>query len=133
VFALDTNTLIYFFKGQGRVGERLLEHRPGEIAIAMITVFEIETGIAKSRSGSRRRRQFDQFLEAVTVLPFDRNAARHAADIRAALEASGQPIGPLDTLIAGTARASNSILVTRNLREFSRVPDLRVTDWFGHD
>ncbi len=79
---------------------------------------------------ARRRAQFDALLELVTILPFDRPAASQAAAIRAALEASGQPIGPIDTLIAGTALANGATLVSRNLREFRRVPQLQVVDWY---
>lgn len=130
MFALDTNTLIYFFKGSGRVAQRLLETAPSEVAVPAIVVYEIETGIAKSTEPQKRRRQLDQLLELVTILPFDRTAAIRAAAIRAALEKTGRSIGPLDTLIAGTALAHNATLVTRNLREFGRVPKLTVTNWF---
>lgn len=130
MFALDTNTLIYFFKGSGRVAQRLFETAPSQIAIPAIAVYEIETGIAKSREPDARRRQFDQLLELVTILPFDRAAASRAAALRATLERAGLPIGPLDTLIAGTALAYNATLVTRNVREFGRVPKLAVENWF---
>lgn len=130
MFALDTNTLIYFFKGSGRVAQRLLETAPSEVAVPAIVVYEIETGIAKSTEPQKRRRQLDQLLELVTILPFDRTAAIRAAAIRAALEKTGRSIGPLDMLIAGTALAHNATLVTRNLREFGRVPKLTVTNWF---
>lgn len=131
MYALDTNTLIYFFKGIGNVAERLLDIAPSKIAIPTVVVYEIETGIAKSNQPEKRRRQFDALLKAVTLLPFDDMAAARAAATRARLEQSGNPIGPLDTLIAGTALAFDSTLVTHNTREFGRVPDLKLTDW--HD
>ena len=115
---------------KGQVAERLLATAPTEIAIPAISVCEIETGIAKSREPGKRRKQFDQLLELVTILPFDQAAANHAAAVRASLEDTGQPIGPLDTLIAGTVLAHNAILVTRNLREFERVPKLLLVNWF---
>jgi tRNA(fMet)-specific endonuclease VapC len=130
MFALDTNTLIYFFKGEGRVAERLLASPPSSIAIPSVTVFEIETGIAKSADPQKRRRQLDELLDLVAILPFDRVAATTAARIRAELERGGAPIGPLDTLIAGTALANDATLVTHNTREFGRVPKLQVVDWF---
>lgn len=129
MFALDTNTLIYFFKGEGRVAERLLASPPSAIAIPSVTVFEIETGIAKSSDRHKRRRQFDELLDLVAILPFDRDAATTAARIRAELERGGAPIGPFDTLIAGTALVHDATLVTRNTREFGRVRNLRVLDW----
>jgi len=130
MYALDTNTLIYFFKGAGRVAERLLAQSPSGIAIPTVVVYEIESGIAKSKRPESRRTQFDQLLEAVEVLPFDRVAARTAAGIRARLEKRGTPIGPLDTLIAATALVRGATLVTRNTGEFSRVKELNLADWY---
>ena len=62
---------------------------------------------------------------------FDCEDAREAGEIRAVLEASGQPIGPYDTLIAAQARRRRATLATLNVREFERVPGLRVEDWDG--
>ena len=130
MYALDTNTLIYFFKGIGNVARRLLDTPPASIAIPAVVLYEIETGIAKSSQPEKRRQQLDQLLDAVTLLPFDRPAAVQAAALRARLEQIGSPIGPLDTLIAGTALANNAILVTHNTREFSRIPNLHFADWY---
>lgn len=130
MYALDTNTLIYFFKGHGHVPERMLGTAPSQIAIPSVVLYEIETGIAKSNQPQTRRSQLGELLEVVTVLPFDEPAAREAAAIRAELEQSGTAIGPLDTLIAATAVATGCILVTHNVREFERVPRLHMTDWY---
>jgi tRNA(fMet)-specific endonuclease VapC len=130
MFALDTNTLMYFFKGMGRVAERLLATAPAEIGVPTVVVYELEVGIAKSSSPERRRAQLDDLLRVVNLLPFDRGAAAASARVRAALEASGTPIGPMDTLIAGTAVAAGAVLVTHNVQEFGRVPGLNVADWF---
>jgi tRNA(fMet)-specific endonuclease VapC len=131
MFVLDTNTLVYFFRGQGDVARRLLSAAPSAIAIPTVVVYELETGIAKSTDAAKRRSQLDQLLRAVAVLPFGIEEAKAAAAIRARLEQEGAPIGPMDTLIAGTALAHGGILVTRNIREFGRVPGLRVQDWYG--
>lgn len=130
MYALDTNTLIYFFKAEGGVADKLLSSPPAEVAVPSIVVFELETGIAKSTDPEKRRGQFDEFLRHARVLDFDRNAANHASAIRAVLEEQGRPIGPLDTLIAGTALAHGATLITRNLGEFSRVPGLAVENWY---
>ena len=131
MYALDTNTLIYFFKGMGEVGRRLLEASPSDVAVPAIVLHELETGIAKSFDPARRRAQLDAMLTVVKILPFGREEARVSAAIRAELEALGTPIGPLDTLIAGTAARHDAVLVTRNVREFGRVRGLRVEDWYG--
>jgi tRNA(fMet)-specific endonuclease VapC len=130
VLALDTNTLIHFFKGAGRVADHMLGTSPREIAIPAVVLFELEVGIARSSRPQQRRRQLGEFLSAVTVLPLGIEEARAAAQVRAALERAGTPIGPLDTLIAGTALAHRATLVTHNVAEFSRVPSLAVVDWF---
>ena len=130
MFALDTNTLIYFFKGMGHVSTQLLSRPPTEIAIPTIVLYEIETGIAKSHQPDKRRAQLNQLLDVVTLLPFDQAAATQAAMIRASLEAAGQPIGPLDTLIAGIAAAHGATLVTHNTREFDRIEGLAIADWY---
>ncbi|MHB8254824.1 MAG: PIN domain-containing protein [Acidiferrobacter sp.] len=127
---LDTNILIYFFRGQGRVAENLLATPPKEVAIPAVSVYELEVGIAKSAQPAKRRRQFDELLETITVLPFDKGAAAAAARVRSTLEKAGRPIGPLDTLIAGITLAQQATLVTHNMREFKRVPNLMLIDWY---
>ena len=69
-------------------------------------------------------------IASVKILNVDHAVALAAAKIRAALEAKGQPIGPLDTLIAATALVAKASLITRNVREFERVPGLQVESWF---
>lgn len=128
MFVLDTNTLIYFFKGMGRVAERLRTHSPQDIGIPAVVLFELEVGIARSTSPAKRQQQLAEMLAVVTVLPFGIAEAREAATIRAVLERAGTPIGPYDVLIAATALTSGYTLVTRNVQEFSRVPGLRIED-----
>lgn len=131
MFVLDTNTLVYFFRGEGQVASRLLTTPPTEIAVPAVVVYELETGIAKSSDPQKRTQQLTRLLAAVTVLPFGMKEAKAAAVVRARLEQAGTPIGPVDTLIAGTAVAHAGVLVTRNLREFGRVEGLTVEDWYG--
>lgn len=130
MFALDTNTLIYFFKGIGRVGEHLRNTPPREISVPSVVLYALEVGVALSPQRENRRRALDALLQAIRVLPFDEAAARAAATVRRTLEQAGSPIGPLDTLIAGTAIAHSVVLVTHNAREFSRVRGLKMVDWF---
>jgi tRNA(fMet)-specific endonuclease VapC len=130
MFALDTNTLIYFFKGLGGVKDKLLALSPADVAVPSVVLFELEVGIAQSNRPSKRRGQLDTLLAVVTVLPFDSEAAKRAADVCSLLAKSGSAIGPMDTLIAGTALANGATLVTRKVREFRRVSGLRLADWY---
>ena len=130
MFALDINTITHFFKGAGRVGERLLGTPPHQVAIPSLVVYELEVGILKSGDPAKRCQQFSALLAQVRVLPFTQVEAEGAAQIRTVLEAKGEGIGPLGTLTAGVAVASQTTLVTRNVWEFSRVEDLEVVNWY---
>jgi tRNA(fMet)-specific endonuclease VapC len=130
VFVLDTNTVLDYFKGKGRVPERLLATLPSEIALPAISAYEVWVGVLGSQNPKRRREQFEAFLSAVEILPFDAEAGMRAAELRHYLERKGEAIGPLDTLIAAIALAHGGVLVTRNLREFSRVPGLKTVNWY---
>lgn len=130
MYILDTNTLIYYFKGMGKVSDTLLQHRPRDIAIPSIVLYELEVGLAKSSNPDKRHNQLETFIKYVNIIPFGTQEEKEAATIRAILEAMGTPIGQLDVLIAGTAIAQQGILVTHNSKEFSRVKGLQLEDWF---
>ena len=129
-WGLDTNTLIYFFKGEGRVAEELLSRSPADIGIPAIALFELQVGIAKSSSPQKRSQQLRELLNVVDVIEFDDHAAQAAANVRAVLENRGTPIGPYDLLIAGSVLARGLTLVSRNSGEFSRVEGLRLENWY---
>jgi tRNA(fMet)-specific endonuclease VapC len=101
------------------------------VALPSVVLYELEFGLRRSTHPEGRRRQLEQFVRSVTVLPFEEKAARAAAQIRFELERAGAPIGPVDTLIAGTALAWGATLVTRNTREFGRIRGLRTVDWYA--
>ena len=129
-YVLDTNTLIYFFKGIGNVKSQLLSLPPNEIGVPTIVLFEVEVGIAKSSSPRKRTAQLKDFTDLVNVIPFGETEAKCAAQIRAKLEKRGLPIGPYDVLIAACAKANNLKLVSHNLKEFKRIEGLRLEDWY---
>ena len=130
MFVLDTNTVIYWFKEQGRVASNVSAQSQGELALPTVVVYELQLGAEQSVNPNRRLQQLRKLSSLVRTLAFDTMEAEHAASIRADLERRGCPIGPIDVLIAATARANNATLVTHNLNEFKRVPDLLVVDWF---
>jgi len=130
MYVLDTNTLIYFFKGMGKVSQKLLATPPREIAIPAIALYELEYGIAKSTSPKKRQAQLREMCSLVEILPFGNKEARLSASIRALLEKKGTPIGACDVLIAGTALVNQGTLITNNSKEFARVPKLKIANWF---
>jgi tRNA(fMet)-specific endonuclease VapC len=130
MYILDTNTLIYFFKGIGNVSARLLQTPPRSIGIPAIVLFELEVGIAKSSSPKKRRLQLQNLIATTNILPLGQEEVNFAAAVRVDLENRGKPIGPYDVLIAGTALANKGILVTHNTSEFERIEGLQLEDWY---
>ena len=128
-FLLDTNICIYALKQHPIVLENLLSRRRDDVAVSVITEGELRTGAAKSVAAARTLRLVENFLQPMTILDFDSGDAVAYAGVRAKLERSGTPIGPLDTLIAAQAVGRKLVLVTNNQREFGRVTGLRVENW----
>ncbi len=130
MYILDTNTLVYFFKGMGNVAEKLLDTSPQNIGIPAVVLYELEYGITKSISPNKRIKQLAEISSLVEVFPFGKEEAKASALIRTNLEKKGTPIGPYDVMIAGTAINKQGILVTNNIKEFKRVPKLKLENWF---
>ncbi len=130
MYVLDTNTLIYFFKGLGNVARNLLNKPPQEIGIPSIVLYELEVGIARSKSPRIRLKQLEEITSLINVLPFTAKEAKSSAAIRAQLEKKGVSIGPLDIIIGGTALVQQAILVTHNTKEFNRINKLQIEDWY---
>lgn len=128
-FLLDTDTCIHVLRGRAGVVNRLAGLSPDEVALSIITVFELDAGAGKSQHPMRERKKVELFLQPLTVLDFGKPAAEAAAQLRGQLEKAGNKIGPYDLLIAAQALASNLILVTRNRNKFSRVPKLQLETW----
>ena len=132
-YLLDTDSLSYFFRGEGLVAQRLQALTPADIAIPAPALYESRLGILRLSVGVRRAALMTALDRAVTtmdVVPFDHKAAEAAARIRTQLEFSGVPIGPIEVQIAGIAMAHAAVLVTRKVREFSGVPGLTVENWY---
>jgi tRNA(fMet)-specific endonuclease VapC len=129
-YLLDTDICIEMIRGKSPALLAHLRRREvGSVAISSITLAELQYGVAKSRDPEQNLIALVHFVALLEVLPFDERVAAGYGKLRADLERSGQPIGPLDTLIAAHALAAKLTLVTNNQREFSRVPGLHVENW----
>jgi tRNA(fMet)-specific endonuclease VapC len=129
-YLLDTCTVSDFAQGRPRVLDRVKSVSPDDIAISAVTEMEITYGLRLNpKIMPRLAPVMDALFRAVHLLPYDSAAAQTTAVLRAALKVRGRPIGAYDALIAGTAVAHGLVLVTSNVREFSRVEGLSVEDW----
>jgi tRNA(fMet)-specific endonuclease VapC len=125
---LDTNIIVFYFKGMPSVVARILAMEGPELAIPSVVAYELEYGTLKGK-GPRRQELITRLLKDCVQVPFDHEAAHEAARIRIELGRHGSVIGPMDLLIAGTALSRGAVLVTNNTKEFSRVKGLRLADW----
>jgi tRNA(fMet)-specific endonuclease VapC len=126
---LDTNTVSFALRGQGRVGAKLLEKTPSDLCMSSLTLAELRFG-AETKRSRKLHRLIDTFAESVPVLPFDAAAAGRFGAVAAALARAGTPIGVVDTLIAAQALAADLTLVSNNTKHFGRVAGLKMEDWF---
>jgi tRNA(fMet)-specific endonuclease VapC len=125
---LDTDTVSFALRGQGRVAARLLEHRPSELCISSITLAELRYG-AEARQSRQLHRLISTFVEPIEVMSFDQSAAARFGGLAASLARRGEPIGTFDTLIAAHALSLRLTFVTNNIQHFRRVPGLATENW----
>jgi tRNA(fMet)-specific endonuclease VapC len=133
LYMLDTNICSFIMRERPpAVLDRLQAAVDGQhnIVVSVITYYEMLLGTVGRKASPRHATLVDSFVKRLSsVLPWERAAAEQAVDIRRELTAKGTPIGGNDTMIAGHALTADCVLVTNNLREFSRVARLRVEDW----
>src|SRR5262245_22678790 len=128
IYLPDTNTISAYMRGDPPRLVRRMQDSFGDLRLSVIVLAEREFGVTKGTS-AHTRLVLERLAELVPVEPFTRADASHYAAIRHDLEARGQGIGPLDTLIAAQAQRLGATMVTRNIREFRRVPGLLVENW----
>lgn len=129
IFMLDTNVFAALMREpRGRVAGRLIDLRAEQLVTSIIVEAEILFGIEKDGS-LRRARKWDELRSIISVLPFEVPAQITYARLRTVLEGHGQMIGGNDLLIAAHALTLDAVMVTDNVREFGRVPGLRVENW----
>lgn len=128
-YLLDTNAVIALMKQEPGVVERVRQTGLNALYLCAPVEAELWFGVCKSTQQERNRERLRTLLSWLPSLPFSGEAARHCGELRAHLQSAGTPIGPYDLQIAAIARAHGMTLVTRNLREFERVPGLSLENW----
>ena len=129
-YMLDTNICIYAIKNKPeQVLVNLKKHLQDGLCISSITLAELYHGVQKSSFVEKNTLALVNFISVLEILSFDDKAALEYGEICAYLQRKGTPIGTMDMLIAGHARSEKLILVTNNMREFERVPNLKIENW----
>ena len=132
IWLLDTNTLIYFANratGFERIARRLSGRSPGEVRMSAVTLSELEYGVENSRHREENRAALDDLVALIEVDAYPHQAARHFAELKAALKAKGKQTKPYDLLIGEHARALDATLVTNATDDFRHMPGLRLVNW----
>ncbi len=129
---LDTDTLSYYLKGVPQVVERARQYLAhfGALEFSVISYYEVRRGLEWA-GATRKLVDFEALVDWCLVWGLDRRSAREAAQISAVLRGQGLGIEEADILIAGTARAYGLVVITHNVRHFSRIAGLEVEDWLG--
>jgi len=129
LFMLDTDSVSFALRGQGQVAANIVQRRPSELCISAITLAELRFGASRKKS-SRLHELIDAFTANIAIAPFEEGAAVEFGRVGAELAERGSPIGDFDVLIAAHAIVIKAVLVTNNVKHFSRVKGLRVDNWF---
>lgn len=130
LYYLDTNICISFLRNKNKIlRDKFLSYPQENIKIPAVVAAELMHGAYKSKEQERNLIQVKSFLSEFEIISFDYNAALLYGKIRASLENNGNNIGPNDLFIASSVLSLNGILVTNNVREFSRVEGLIIEDW----
>ena len=128
-YLLDTNIVIYVLKRRPKEVLAMFNANASRMAISSITLSELYYGAEKSLNTDKNLEAVEEFVSHLDVLPYDAKASQHYGQIKAALEKKGQIIGENDIHIAAHARSHGLVLVSNNVREFKRVPNLVLENW----
>ena len=131
-YMLDTNICIYLIKRKPpEVLQRFRQLQPGSVFISSVTTSEFYYGAQKSQRVQTNLEALNNFLLPFRIVDYDESASFLYGELRADLEKRGQPIGPLDMMIAAHALSLDVPLVTNNTKEFERVKGLKLENWVG--
>lgn len=130
MYLLDTNICIYLIKKRYQnLNHRIEEESAFNISISAVTIGELECGIAKSLYPEKNRIALLEFLGSFEIVPYTDIDTEAFGYIRACLNKKGTPIGPYDLQIAAQCISRDLVLITNNVKEFERVPDLKIENW----
>ncbi len=130
MYLLDTNICIYLMKKKfQKLQNRIKEEYFAEMCLSLITIAELEYGIAKSNYPEKNKNLLCGFVAPFQIIPFTEKDAENFGRIRAYLNKRGKPIGPYDLQIAAQCLTRDLCLITNNVKEFERIPTLKIENW----
>jgi len=129
-YLLDTDICSYIIRKRPKsVIDKFKSIPLGDIGISVITVCEFESGIPGSSNPEKLRIAIDTFLSPFSIVEYHQSDAQAFGKVDHYLQSKGIPIGDMDTLIASQALSRGLILITNNVKHYSRVPNLNYEPW----
>ncbi len=124
----DTSFIIDLIHGNPEAVRKMndLQDSRERLFITAPTIFELWVGISQSDRPKQEKKKVTQILESQMILDFDEESAKHAGIISGTLINEGKVIDPEDCMIAGIAKHHSQKVLTRNVKHFSRIKDLKV-------
>ncbi|MFO7665274.1 MAG: type II toxin-antitoxin system VapC family toxin [Desulfobacterales bacterium] len=129
MYLLDTDTVIYNFKGHDSLVKNLHAHIHDPIKISAVTLMELYYGAYKSRKVESNLANIKALENALEIIPTGRESAEIFGSYKSRLEKLGTPLDDFDLILASCALANNMVLVTNNTRHFERIEGLKLTNW----
>ena len=129
MFLLDTDTLIYFLKGNEAVTSNFKAHMKMPKALSVITYGELVYGCRKSQRPTTNLAKIYRLAEIYPVIDVTRAVMDSFGDIKAQLSSAGNTVDDFDLLVGCTALTLNYTVVTNNTRHYEKIPGLRVINW----
>ena len=127
---LDTNTCIAIMNRRPeQVYRELMKHPVETVGMSVISLYELEYGVSKSKKKAHDRKTLEGFKKYIQTYSWDEECTRRGGEIRAELERKGELIEPHDILITAHSLTLDATLVTHNIKEYKRVKSLKVVDW----
>lgn len=129
-YLLDTNICIYIATQRPlSVLQRFEGLQVGDVAMSIVTYGELLYGAEKSQHTKKSMEKLEEIATLIPPLPLSIEVGKHYAHVRSNLEKQGTPIGNNDLWICAHALTLDTILVTNNVKEFSRVQQLKIENW----
>lgn len=129
-FILDTDTIIYFLKGNRQIVEKITMHNMSDLTTSIINHSELLFSVFNSTKKKENQEKISGLLKLLTIVPYCEKASTVFAEQKTILKKQGNPIADLDLMIASITIANKSILVTNNLKHFSRIKNLKLENWY---
>jgi tRNA(fMet)-specific endonuclease VapC len=130
-YFLDTDTLIYFLKGDKRVADNLSARGAGDLATTIINHSELLFGVFKSVRKKENLESVSGLLKTLKIIPYCEDSSIIFAEEKAVLKKLGTIVADMDLMIASIALRHKAILVTNNTKHFERIKNLKLENWYA--